>query len=355
MGAALGSLGVQFSGSVYRALTYWHGVDTSETWAAKVGQSVAPWAELVTDKLILSLPADEVKLRDAFSLMAWWDMRMDEAADLDGTSHDRARPERFVLDRQISNGWMHSGYPLMGHLESVADLLDAEGAVARRGVWGPFHELGHNFQFQPWVLAGTVETTCNLWSVYLYERVGVPREQANSGHLTPAAMRAKIEEYIDQGPDYNFDSGQGEWSVWTALVTYLQLQQAFGWGIFTALFTEYRALANAPGSNAEKIDEWVRRSAQAANKNLGPFYEAWGFPASPQAYADIAQLPEWTDDPMREFATRRRLAARRLGGNRTAAAAPPASVYHQNRTAVAPPASLVARDAGGALIAYDEF
>lgn len=345
VGATAGDLRVRFSGGVYRALTYWHGVDTSESWAAKVAQSVAPWAELVTEKLILSLPADAVKRRDPLPLMEWWDRRMNEAADLDGTPYDRSRPERFVVDRQISNGWMHSGYPLMAHLASVSDFLDAVGS--RSGLWGPFHELGHNFQFQPWVLAGTVETTCNLWSVYLYEQVGVPKAEASPDHLTPAKMREAIEAYLEGGPDYS-----GSWEVWTALVTYMQLQEAFGWGLFTALFTQYREIpsADVPGNNAQKIDEWVRRSSRAANRNLGPFYQAWGFPVSRGALADISTLPEWTDDPMREFAARRRQLASAAGvelGHRTAATPP------VDRD-VLPPVALVAYDTDGALIAYDE-
>ena len=52
---------------------------------------------------------------DPITLMNTWDLLMDAAADLEGTSHARAREERFVADRQISAGWMHSGYPIMGY------------------------------------------------------------------------------------------------------------------------------------------------------------------------------------------------------------------------------------------------
>ena len=57
--------------------------------------------------------------------------------------------ERFVVDRQISAGWMHSGYPVMAHLASSEEVLSLTSLQAN-GAWGPFHELGHNHQVDDW-------------------------------------------------------------------------------------------------------------------------------------------------------------------------------------------------------------
>ncbi len=63
---------------------------------------------------------------------------------------------------------------------SVEQAVDAR-ALREEGNWGFFHEYGHNHQHDLWALPGTGETTCNLWSVYLFEEwVGKPREEATT-------------------------------------------------------------------------------------------------------------------------------------------------------------------------------
>jgi hypothetical protein len=203
-----------------------------------------------------------------------------------------------VLDVQISAGWMHSGYPIMGHVHgSVDDLLELrQGGGGDH--WGPFHELGHNFQYRPWVLPRTTETTCNLWSVYMYEKIGVSNAHSQ---MLPANQERKIDEYLATGPDFT------EWSVWTALVTYMQLQEAFGWAFYTTIFTQYRESGVSLSTDAQKIDEWVRRSSLVAEVNLGPFYTAWGFPTSQSVLDEISSLPDWDDNPMLDQSRRRQL------------------------------------------------
>jgi len=308
-GSSLGEIEISFSG-VSRALTYWHGVDDASSWQAKLKLPTAPWAEFVTDKIIFSVPESAArKVADPVSLMTLWDELMDSAADLEGTPHTRSRPERFVLDQQISFGLMHAGYPLMGHLDGVGpdsadvllDVIVYNPADGKQGdQWGPFHELGHNFQYDPWMLPGTQETTCNLWSVYMFEQIGFTT--ATHSAITAPQRAARLQEYLDTGPDF-----WNEWKVWTALETYLQLKEAFGWNLFTELFTQYRSIPTdqMPSTTQQKIDEWVLRSSRVANVDLGPFYQAWGFPVSRHVLQEVGKLATWAEDPMRD---RRRLA-----------------------------------------------
>ena len=92
-------------------------------------------------------------------------------------------------------GWMHSGYPIMCHLESVSELIDEMG-MRSLGLWGPVHELGHNQQRKEWELPPhTTEATCNLWSVYVHETVlGIPRAQAHPA-LSPPERENRIKTH----------------------------------------------------------------------------------------------------------------------------------------------------------------
>ena len=114
-------------------------------------------------------------------------------------------------------GWMHAGYPIMCHLESVQELIN-EKLIRTKGLWGPVHELGRNQQRQEWEFPPhTTEATCNLWSVYVHETVlGIPRAQAHPA-LSPPERETRIKTHLKTGAPLC------DWGVWTALETYLQV------------------------------------------------------------------------------------------------------------------------------------
>lgn len=114
-------------------------------------------------------------------------------------------------------GWMHAGYPIMGHLDSVKEMVNVEH-MRTTGLWGPIHELGHNQQRAGWEFPPhTTEATCNLWSVYVHEKVlGIPRNKAHEA-LRPACRKERIKGYLEEGAQLK------DWSMWTALETYLQV------------------------------------------------------------------------------------------------------------------------------------
>jgi len=144
-----------------------------DQWRRTIRNAPAPWAELVTDKVILSVPSSSIRdLDDPEALMVFWDRVMDAAADLATISRTRRRPQRYVADVQISAGYMHSGYPIMTHLDAAADMTQLDRLS--RGSWGLFHELGHNHQKGDWTFSGTVEVTCNLFALYIIDTVCTP-------------------------------------------------------------------------------------------------------------------------------------------------------------------------------------
>ncbi len=293
-GADVGNIEVTLDG-VIAAPWFVRGSTDMDDWTGGIRDEPAPWAELSTDSFVLTVPSDEIReLDDPDTLMELWQQVLDAAADLAAIDHDRVRAERLVTDRQISAGWMHSGYPVMAHLESAPDLVDTTNLLDN-GDWGAFHELGHNHQWSAWMLPGTTEASVNLWSVYVYEQVlGISRDVAHSA-LDPDSRVERIDDYLAGGADFYAD-----WNVWTSLETLLQLQEGFGWALFSDLFAEYNELdvSEEPSGDQEIIDQWVERSSLAAGADLGPFYTAWGFPVSQDVLDSVALLPAWQGDPM---------------------------------------------------------
>jgi hypothetical protein len=286
-GCGLGPIDVKIRGAV-PAPYYVHGVTTPEEWK-RVRAYPGPWAELQGKNVILTVPSRLVRTLDhPAALMDFWDSVLDQCADLAARPRERERPERLVADIQISVGYMHAGYPIMTHLDAAERMVDL--AHMKRGDWGMFHELGHNHQHRDWTFAGTVEVTCNLFTLYVFEKLcGAPAATHKS--LAPEKRAQTVAQYVAGGRDFD------HWKAkpFLALVMYVQLREEFGWETFRKAFAEYRALPKAerPKNDAEKRDQWLVRFSRATGKNLGPFFRAWGVPTSDAARAEVADLPAW--------------------------------------------------------------
>ncbi|NWV67674.1 TCAF2 factor, partial [Malurus elegans] len=293
--SVLGNVPITVEGAV-RAPFFKLGETCERQWEACIRHCPAPWAELAVENLILTVPSDSIRhMENPRPLLTLWNKIMVAISKLAAIPAKFPRPERIVTDVQISCGWMHSGYPIMGHLESVKEMLDVNH-MQTTGLWGPIHELGHNQQQQAWEFPPhTTEATCNLWSVYVHEEVlGIPRHQAHKA-LRPECREQRIKEYLKKGAQLK------DWSVWTALETYLQLQEGFGWDPFTHLFSDYQKMSSIPKDKASKMNLWAKKFSQQVNKNLVPFFTAWGWPIKKELSVELSSLPSWEQNPMRSY------------------------------------------------------
>ncbi|MHC4732958.1 MAG: M60 family metallopeptidase [Planctomycetota bacterium] len=291
----IGKITITIEGAV-RAPYYVLGKTDAEKWRQKIRNHSAPWGELAGRKLILTLPSKVLRtVDDPEDLMKFWDSVMDRYAELLGRDQQRRRLERFVPDIQISAGYMHAGYPLMTMLDITTTIVDKERIISNRhgGVWGLFHEIGHNHQNYDWTFRGTGEVTVNLFSLYIMDKVC---DVEGKGHpsITDRARKRNTDRYFADGCDFE------KWKrdPFLALCMYMQLQEAFGWEPFTKVFKEYRTLTQEqrPQSDDEKRDQWMVRISRAVGKNLGPFFQAWAVPTTEKARSSIADLPGWMPD-----------------------------------------------------------
>ena len=278
---------VEFAGAV-RAPHYVHGKTTLAEWK-ELRVAPAPWGELGTKKIVLSLPSSVLRdLEDPVALMKVWDETLDLVADLATIPKDRPRAERIVCDEQISAGYMHSGYPIMTWLDMPRRLVSE--AHMKKGDWGIGHELGHNHQVGDWTFEGTGEVTCNLFTMYVIDRIGGTKPA--NGRVGLPVVAEKFANYTKGGKPLF-----AEWQAdpFLALAMYVQLQHAFGWDAYKKVFAEYRALpaSEKPKKTGERVDQWMVRFSKTVNRNLGPFFQAWGLPVTDAALASIAKLPAW--------------------------------------------------------------
>ncbi|EDM15519.1 similar to experimental autoimmune prostatitis antigen 2 [Rattus norvegicus] len=272
------------------------GKTTQEEWKNLIEHSKAPWGELATDNIILTIPTVNLKvLQDPYPLLQLWDKIVKAVAKLAARPFPFQRPERIVLDKQISFGFLHSGYPIMGLIIIVEGIIN-EFKIRSHGVWGVTHELGHNHQKPGWTFRPhTTEALCNLWSIYVHETVlNIPRDQAHPS-LNPELRKQRIKDHLNKGAPLS------NWIVWTALETYLQLQEGFGWEPFIQLFANYQTLTGLPQNNEDKMNLWVKKFSEVVQKNLAPFFKAWGWPVQHAVAKSLASLPEWQENPMKMY------------------------------------------------------
>ena len=301
----IGKVDLEIEGAVAAPLFVLGETDPA-AWRAEIRHAPAPWAEIAGRNMIVTTDAREVReLDDPTAVATTWDTVLDLSAELAAWSSPRASPERFVVDREISVGYMHAGYPLMAHLDVQANLVDA-AHLRIEGNWSMFHEVGHNHQNYDWTFNGTTEVTVNLFTLYVYESlIGI----LPTSDPWPISNRSRAELmalYNFNNPD--FEQWKREHHL--ALIMYVQMQQKFGWEAFQQVFAEYLNLPDAdrPKSDDDKRDQWLVRFSRTVGRNLGPFFEAWGVPTSQAARDEVADLPAWlpTDLPSRAFCPRPR-------------------------------------------------
>ncbi|MBP7634723.1 M60 family metallopeptidase [Candidatus Ozemobacteraceae bacterium] len=281
---------MRVGGGVVEAPFYVLGKTGAVEWK-RLRDAPAPWAELQCDRIVLTMPSAEIRsLDDPKPLMEFWHKVLGWYVDLGARPLDR-RPQRIVTDRQISNGWLHAGYPIMGNIAVSYKLVKLEGLTNPEkdveGAWGFWHELGHNHQRPEWTFAGAGEVTCNLFSLFVEEKI---RGIHPKDHPWMSSHRESVRAYLSH-PDYE---------VWKkspgiGLCFFANLQAVFGWEPFKKIFAGYAAAPDheLPKTDEAKRDQWLVRLSHATGKNLAPEFDRWGIPVSATARKEVARLPSW--------------------------------------------------------------
>lgn len=277
------------------------GQTTKDDWRKSIRNRPAPWAELAGKRVIFSVPANLIRqLDDPEPLMEWWDSVVESQVGFARTSK-MERPERIVVDRQISAGYMHSGYPIMGPIDdSATEALDLAKLKAE-GTWGFLHELGHNFQGGAWTFGGTGEVTNNLLVVHTFDTLlKLPYDSGHGAIKGKDTRTERIRKHISEGA--SFEKWKGD--PFLALMMYIQLYEGFGWKPFDQVFAEYAQLNRdeQPRDDDAKRDQWLIRMSKATGRNLGPFFQLWGVPTSQSARDEVKDLPAWTPPEIADLA-----------------------------------------------------
>jgi hypothetical protein len=271
------------------APTYFLDKTTTEEWDLIKNVSV-PWGEIVGNNIICTYPQKWLKdVVDPKPIAEYWDKVVRYQDNMVGIDRTLIRPERIVLDVQISAGSMHSGYPIMGHtVPKHINMLKYEH-LTTVGNWGPFHELGHNHQFSPWALPGHLEVSCNIFAYLVSVKLA-----NNDNNRTPAKQKETLDGFLKMKQN---NTGWNEASDNIKFQFYIQLLEGFGWNKMKEFFTWYtNANENEFKSDTnEKNNLFCLRYSLAVGYNLTQYFQAWKFNITQSTIDKIKHLPVWDD------------------------------------------------------------
>ncbi len=293
---------LRISGGVQTA-RYIAGETTPEQFRAMLAQSPAPWGEFETDNLIITMSNEGLKkIKDPAESARVWQGIIGACYELAQIPEPFFRKQRIVLDEQISIGLMHSGYPVMAHHCEGVEHYEAEQFIydpsTLSAAWGFFHEIGHNMQnTTDWVFSGTSEVSVNLFSLYIYDQIIMGSDQSHDG-VSAAATQKAMKEYFAGGAQYE------DWkkSPFLGLILFRQIRNEFGWDVYKKIFARFNesSLTNKPcylpcesSGDQRKIDNWVYHLSDITQRDLAPFFIAWGIPVSAGISDSTKQWRPW--------------------------------------------------------------
>jgi len=256
------------------------GEKAKTTWEVS-RKSPGLWADIEGRFITITLPASSVREMefDALtSVMNTWDsvVRLSGALrEMDVSSHQRIW---IVTDVQPIAGYMHSGYPIVTHLDVAnpngRDFLLNGSVIQKVGNWDAFHEIGHMMTLDEWSFGGTRESSADIFTLYTMETVvhltlfNKPWIRDNNGGLR---------RFLKDGADFGSFEKFG-------MFIYAQLAQEFGWKSYTRVFHEYQRMSQSekPNDDQTRIDTWFIIFSKVVNRNLSPLASFWGIPLSPE-------------------------------------------------------------------------
>ncbi|HDR4437326.1 wall-associated protein [Bacillus thuringiensis serovar brasilensis] len=278
------------------------GKHTKKDWDEMLKKYKDPYAiELKGERSLITASYDKVKKNmektDPTDLMKAHDEAIRIENNLSGLSedgHGMAKASehyvQFIEAKYPTNPFMYATNYYTGYAqESMEFVLDID-KFKNKG-WGPWHEVGHLHQQQPWEWAGMEEVIANIYSLAVQTGFGNPSRMEVDGRYEQAF------EYLNKPNDQkDFDSSD-------PIIMFWQLHLIYGDQFYPKLHQMYRVMSDADYplldidqvvTDREKKQLFIYTASKVAGQNLISYFEKWGLHADPDTVENVGklQLPE---------------------------------------------------------------
>jgi hypothetical protein len=223
------------------------------------------WVEVWGAHVILTLPADsaekdrQVLGRATERLDAIYELE----AELRGAVPHHGQRIRFFPDG-TQPGYMLAGNPVRMEL-TLVDGGDrtriSRAGEAGTDVWGFAHELGHDFSFAPqgfWTYQeNTLESWCNLFSIYSLEKLGLELHDSTVNCTAQST------------------GSYASWDAWGGLCFLRQFQFRYGWDFYAEYFEQIKDTTSTGGDAWQFVHD---KFEAIAGEDVTPLFTAWQVP-----------------------------------------------------------------------------
>ncbi|MDR1756556.1 MAG: M60 family metallopeptidase [Culturomica sp.] len=282
-----------------------------QQWLQEIQVTGVPFAEFATEHCIWSMPTTYLKnVEDPVALAEFYDDVVENDFDAfhglsehapDPRDEAPAFPWRHVQDLQLSVGAAYSGYPAM-YAHNGAGVTYAERGVSLSRMkntdeaWGWYHELGHNYQMPSWKWIagnGSVDEVVN--NLHIFHS----RNRLNNGWpQNTDSWYEVVQKWVKRSGKKDFDSNDvpAIGADRARLLMFVQLAQKYGWRLYAYLGKMTRELDKTTYDKVTSEQDYRRnffclRVSEYAQRDLRPFFDAWGLRYSEFVGAAIATLP----------------------------------------------------------------
>lgn len=283
-------------------------------WLKELQTTAVPMAQFSSKQVVWTMPTRIMKnIKDAVEfqqLLEYYDdVILHDYFDYTGISLEEVGevhgalsfPGMHVTDIQVCAGAAHSGYPAM-YGETYGEKGIQLSVMQSMSAWGFYHEFGHGFQCPAWMWstdAGSInEVNNNFHILHSYtRRNGMWPEETVSPWQSVIDRYVKVE---DEAKDFDAGTGTVLSNVINEdkarIIPFMQLAQEYGWRLYAYVYREARELSNADYEKV-KSDAVTRRNffcmkaSEYAERNLRPFFDAWGIKYTIFAGMEMAKLP----------------------------------------------------------------
>lgn len=266
------------------------GKHTKKDWGEMLKKYKDPYAvELKGERSLITTTYDSVqkymKNTDPTELMKLHDkiIRLENAVaglseDGVGVAKSPTHYVQFVEKRKPAEGnFMFATNYHTGYIPTAMNrVLDLE--VLEKDGWGPWHEVGHLHQQEPWKWSKVREVTVNIYSLAVQKALGNQLEMDEHYKESFEYLeRPKAERVIDEI---------------NPLTMFWQLNVVYGEHFYPRLHQAYRLLPQSemPNSDEEKKQLFIYMTSKVAGQNLIPFFEEWGLTPNDDTREKIEKL-----------------------------------------------------------------
>ncbi|MEC5238196.1 putative mucin/carbohydrate-binding domain-containing protein [Bacillus mycoides] len=266
------------------------GKHTKKDWDEMLKKYKDPYAvELKGERSLITTTYDSMqkymKNTDPTELMKLHDkiIRLENAVaglseDGVGVAKSPTHYVQFVEKRKPAEGnFMFATNYHTGYIPTAMNrVLDLE--VLEKDGWGPWHEVGHLHQQEPWKWSKVREVTVNIYSLAVQKALGNQLEMDEHYKESFEYLeRPKAERVIDEI---------------NPLTMFWQLNVVYGEHFYPRLHQAYRLLPQSemPNSDEEKKQLFIYMTSKVAGQNLIPFFEEWGLTPNDDTREKIEKL-----------------------------------------------------------------